>query len=109
MRVDPIALRALLIGYAHSGTVITYGEVADTLGHRWSQDFGTSLIRALSILAAENKKAGEPLLMCLVVNKATRLPGHGFYESIGHGNANTTLQRSLLDEEVKRCRLWSWQ
>jgi hypothetical protein len=53
-------------------------------------------------LIAENKKAGEPLLSCLVVNKVTRLPGKGFDETSGHGNMEAAMQRKLFDEELTR-------
>jgi predicted RNase H-like nuclease len=107
--VDPIWLRAFLIDRARLGSPITYGGVAAALGYRWSQGFGTSLTRALGKLAVENRKASEPLLMCLVVNKTSRMPGSGFYESIGSGDADHTMQQVLLDREVELCRQWSWR
>ncbi len=78
------------------------------LNFPWSQGFGASLTPALNILAVENRTAGEPLLMCLVVNKATRIPGQGFYDRVGHGDADAGTRRRLLAEEVERCRLWKW-
>jgi hypothetical protein len=47
--------------------------------------------------------------MCLVVNKETRLPGKGFYENIGCGQADGAMQRDLLRQEVERCRRWQWR
>ncbi len=82
-RVDPGELRRLLINRARKGELITYGEVAAAFGEQWHQGFGSSLKRALDLLGAENKAAGEPLLMVLVVNKNTRQPGAGFYAEIG--------------------------
>lgn len=108
-RVDPIWLRAFLIARARSGSKITYGGVAAALGYRWSQGFGASLTHALDKLAVENREAGEPLLMCLVVNKTTRMPGSGFYESTGNGSANHAAQQVLLDREIERCRQWTWK
>jgi predicted RNase H-like nuclease len=107
-RVDPAKLRDLLVRRARLGRAITYGEVAAHFGHRWSQGVGASLTSALRVLAAENETAGEPLLMCLVVSKETRIPGEGFYECIGNGGAGTTLKRRLFDQAVERCRVWPW-
>lgn len=107
--VNPATLRDLLVDRAGSGQPITYGEVAAALGYEWSQGFGASLARALDRLAQANRKAGEPLLMCLVVNKATRLPGQGFFDKIGHGRADAMQQRVLFNGEVERCRIWPWR
>jgi predicted RNase H-like nuclease len=107
--VDPMTLRALLVDRARSGIPITYGEAAAALGHRWNQGVGASLTRALDTLIAENKKAGEPLLSCLVVNKVTRLPGKGFNETSGHGKTEAAMQRKLFDKELNRCRQWPWR
>jgi predicted RNase H-like nuclease len=107
-RVDPTWLRAFLVGRARSGSPITYGGVAAALGYRWSQGFGTSLMRALKKLEIENKEAGEPLLMCLVVNKSSRIPGSGLYESLGCRGANYAMQQIVLEREIERCRQWSW-
>ena len=106
--VDPAWLRRFLVDRSQNGHLIAYGDVASALGFPWSQGFGTSLIRALNILGTENRAAGEPLLMCLVVNKATRLPGQGFYDRLGHGDANAETQRRLLIEQVEQCRRWHW-
>ena len=108
-RVDPGWLRSFLVGRARSGTPITYGGVAEALGCRWTQGFGTSLMRALKTLEVENRNAREPLLMCLVVNKSTRLPGDGFYKYLGSGDASHATKRILHDREIERCQQWSWQ
>jgi predicted RNase H-like nuclease len=107
--VNPATLRVLLVDRARSGQPITYGEVAAALRCEWSQGFGASLARALDRLAQANRKAGEPLLMCLVVNKATRLPGQGFFDKIGHSRADAMQQRVLFNGEVERCRTWPWR
>lgn len=108
-RVDLAMLRGLLIERARSGAPITYSEVATALGHRWSQGFGASLVRALDALFVANEDAGEPSLMCLVVNRKTGLPGKGFYKRFHHGGADDITQRNLFAREVERCRGWSWR
>jgi len=107
-RVDPGKLRELLVGRAQCGGTITYGAVAAEFGFAWSQGFGASLKRVLNVLADENRCSGEPLLMCLVVNKDTGIPGPGFYAAIGCGSADLQLQRQIFGRERARCREWSW-
>ena len=107
-RVDPGKLRELLVQHARSGGTITYAAVAAAFGSPWSQGFGASLKRSLNALADENRRSGEPLLMCLVVNKVTRIPGLGFYAAVGCGSADLQLQREIFDRELARCREWSW-
>jgi hypothetical protein len=107
-RVEPSELRRLLIDVAKRGELITYGAVAAAFNERWHQGFGSSLKKALNMLGYENKAAGEPLLMALVVNKDTRQPGSGFYEEIGEPGADFLRRTELLELEANRCRDWTW-
>ncbi|HVA11833.1 MAG TPA: DUF429 domain-containing protein [Stellaceae bacterium] len=106
--VDLEILRTLLIARARKAAPIAYGEVAEVFAQRWTRGFGSSLTRALNQLAIQNRTTGEPLLMCLVINKETRLPGKGYYDEIGRGNADLAMQRKLFAEEIERCRKWHW-
>ncbi len=107
-QVDTFKLRELLVQRARCGETITYGAVAAELGFAWSQGFGASLKRALNALADENRVSGEPLLMCLVVNKDTGIPGPGFYAATGYGDAGLPMQREIFGCELALCREWSW-
>ena len=107
-RVDRIALRAFLIECARSDIVVEYGQVATRFGQPWSRGFSSSLTSALDALGVENTRAGEPLLMCLVVNKTTRQPGQKYFATIGHGSTDAAGQASAHSEEVDRCRRWPW-
>ncbi len=76
-------LRRYLVKIAREGRTVTYGEVAKEFGVKWSQGALSSLTAALSKLGEENMVGKEPLLMALVVNKKSRLPGQGFFNAIG--------------------------
>lgn len=108
-RVRPEDLRAFLIERARVKARVTYGDVASAFGFAWTQGFGASLKAALQAVDRDNTERGEPMLMCLVVNKATRLPGHGFYERIGEGGADTRRREALVDQETVRCAAWDWR
>lgn len=102
------ALRTLLIETARARGLLTYGEVAAAFGFRWTQGFGASLKVALGEVNAENRLHGEPMLMALVVNKQSRLPGQGFYDLLGEGLADLEQRRDLLAREAARCAAWRW-
>jgi hypothetical protein len=114
-RVDRRALRKLLIERAASETVITYGEVAEQFGFPWTQGFASSLNSALNALGSDNRRKGEPLLMCLVVNKKTRRPGPGYYAQLamlGDGGEPALFTAAQAEKhflnEVRQCRRWPW-
>lgn len=93
-------LRQLLID--RQGRPITYGDVAKSLGHEWGLPIMGSLFGALTVLGEEDRSCGQPLLCALVVNKATRLPGPGFFEKFfPHAqtrSARAALHRAILNE-----------
>ncbi len=106
--VDVGALHILLVERAKTGSLISYGEVAGAFDHRWSQGFGASLKVALGAIDAGNLAAGEPRLMCLVVNATSRKPGEGFFELLGEGASGNDRRREVLEIEVSRCAAWRW-
>lgn len=80
----PEALRSLLVAAARDRRVMTYAEVGAAFGiQRWTQGATTQLSPVLARLGLENRKQNEPLLMALVVNKSSGLPGPGFFRLIG--------------------------
>jgi len=107
-RVDRVALRAFLVECARSDIVVEYGQVATRFGQPWSRGSSSSLTSALDALGVENTRAGEPLLMCLAVNKATRQPGQKYFDTIGHGSTDAAGQTSAHRREVDRCQRWPW-
>jgi len=106
--LNPDDLRAFLISRVRNAGLVTYGEVAEAFGHSWSQGFGSSLKKALRAVSETNVRRGEPQLMCLIVNKESRLPGDGFFESAGFRVLDSTAKKEFLDRELERCRKWDW-
>ncbi|PVE25788.1 hypothetical protein DC522_03170 [Microvirga sp. KLBC 81] len=107
-RLNPDDLRAFLISRAQKAQIVTYGEVADAFGHAWSQGFGSSLKSALRVVSETNARNGEPQLMCLIVNKESRLPGDGFFESAGFTSHDKDHKEEFLRGELARCCKWNW-
>jgi predicted RNase H-like nuclease len=101
-------LRAFLIQKAAERQLVTYGEVAAAFGFTWTQGFGASLKAALKLVNTDNVANDEPMLMCLVVNQTSRIPGDGYFQLIGERNADLTRRRLLLDRELDRCAAWPW-
>ena len=108
-RVKVDALRYLLVERARAESLISYGEVAAAFGRRWSQGFGASLKVSLEALDESNLRAGEPRLMCLVVNARSRMPGDGFFERLGESAAGDERRRDVLAGEISRCASWLWE
>jgi predicted RNase H-like nuclease len=107
-RVSADELRALLVTVARSNSLITYGEVASHFGFPWTQGFGASLKAALNQLGDENAARMEPLLMCLVVNKETRIPGPGFFNRLRENEGERGPEAARFGAERKRCQSWDW-
>ena len=101
-------LRVLLVTVARSNSLVTYGEVAAHFGFPWTQGFGASLKAALNQLGDENAARMEPLLMCLVVNKETRIPGPGFFSRLGEIEGERGTDAARFGAERKRCQAWDW-
>jgi len=77
--VDVDALEALLIGAAHGRRSMTYAEVLAHFGIRITPRRVYALCRDLGAVSERNRARGEPELAVLVVRKADRLPGEGFF------------------------------
>ncbi len=77
--VDIDALEALLIEAARERRSMTYAEVLAHFGIRITPRRVYALCRDLGEVCARNRARGEPELAVLVVRKADRLPGEGFF------------------------------
>jgi hypothetical protein len=77
--VDAAALEALLIEAAQGRRSMTYAEVLAHFGIRITPRRVFALCRDLGEVCARNRARGEPELAVLVVRKADRLPGDGFF------------------------------
>ena len=107
-RVGVGELRGLLIGMARTRPTVSYGEVAAHFEVPWSLKFGSSLVRRLNELGSENRQAGEPLLMSLVVNAKTQRPGGGFFQSAGATHASEAEQHAFVTHHAERCFAHAW-
>jgi hypothetical protein len=77
--VDIDALERLLIEAARARTSMTYAEVLAHFGIKITPRRVFALCRDLGEVCARNRARGEPELAVLVVRKADRLPGEGFF------------------------------
>ena len=77
--VDADALEALLMEAARGRRSMTYAEVLAHFGIRITPRRVFALCRDLGEVCARNRARGEPELAVLVVRKADRLPGEGFF------------------------------
>ena len=72
-------VRALLVATARRGEAISYSEMLDALGHRFTRPKMRALCRTLDAIDAAGAAAGEPELAVLVVRESDRLPGQGWW------------------------------
>jgi hypothetical protein len=79
--VDIDALEALLVEAARDRRSMTYAEVLAHFGIKVAPRRVFALGRDLGEVCARNRARGEPELAVLVVRKADRLPGEGFFHS----------------------------
>ena len=77
--VEVDALEALLVAAARARCSMTYAEVLAHFGMRITPRRVFALCRDLGEVCARNRDRGEPELAVLVVRKADRLPGEGFF------------------------------
>jgi hypothetical protein len=80
--VDVDALEALLIDAARARRSMSYAEVLAHFGIRITPRRVFALCRDLGEVCARNRARGEPELAVLVVRKADRLPGEGFFHTL---------------------------
>jgi hypothetical protein len=77
--VDTDRLEALLVEAARARRSLTYAEVLAHFGIRITPRRVFALCRDLGVVCERNRARGEPELAVLVVRKADRLPGEGFF------------------------------
>jgi hypothetical protein len=85
--VDIDRLEALLIEAARARRSLTYAEVLAHFGIKITPRRVYALCRDLGVVCARNRARGEPELAVLVVRKADRLPGEGFFHSLWRDGA----------------------
>jgi hypothetical protein len=85
--VDVDELERLLIAAARARRSLTYAEVLAHFGIGITPRRVFALCRDLGAVCARNRARGEPELAVLVVRKADRLPGEGFFHSLWRDGA----------------------
>jgi len=85
--VDVDRLEALLIEAARARRSLTYAQVLAHFGLRITPRRVYALCRDLGAVCERNRARGEPELAVLVVRKADRLPGEGFFHSLWRDGA----------------------
>ena len=105
---DEKSLRTRLVTAARAGDTLTYGEVARQFGVRWSQGASTALTATLKLICKENLRRREPQLMALVVNRSSRMPGLGYFQTLGIGRTPQSELRVLHRRELTKIWTFAW-
>jgi hypothetical protein len=80
---DPAEVRAYLVAAARAGVALSYGELLEHLGYRFSRPKMRALCAILGEIDREAEARGEPELAVLVVRASDGLPGQGWWVSGG--------------------------
>jgi hypothetical protein len=109
--VDVEALEALLIEAARGRRSMTYAEVLAHFGIRITPRRVFALCRDLGEVCARNRARGEPELAVLVVRKADRLPGEGFFhacwrDGLYEGPSSGAAAQAFIRTETERVFAW---
>lgn len=106
-------VRALLIAAARRGEALSYSDLLDRLGHRFTRPKMRALCRTLDAIDAASAAAGEPGLAVLVVREADKLPGQGwwtagppFREEYGGAWAGPEALAFVRQQQERAFRFW---
>ena len=80
---DPAEVRAHLVAAAKAGIALSYGEILEHLGYRFSRPKMRQLCAMLGEIDREAEARGEPELAVLVVRASDGLPGQGWWVAGG--------------------------
>ena len=83
---DPDEVRAHLIAAARAQVALTYGELLEHLGYRFSRPKMRQLCVILGAVDDQAVAQGEPELAVLVVRQSDGIPGQGWWTSGGGRN-----------------------
>jgi hypothetical protein len=84
---DPAEVRAHLVAAAKAGHPLSYGELLEHLGYRFSRPKMRQLCAMLGEIDREAGLRGEPELAVLVVRASDGLPGQGWWVASEGGAA----------------------
>jgi hypothetical protein len=82
---DPQEVRAHLVAVAKAGVALSYGELIEHLGYRFSRTKMRALCAMLGDIDRAAMMRGEPELAVLVVRQSDGIPGQGWW--IGGGGS----------------------
>jgi hypothetical protein len=80
---DPGEVRAHLVAAARAGVALSYGELLEHLGYRFSRPKMRALCAMLGEIDREAETRGEPELAVLVVRASDGIPGQGWWVAGG--------------------------
>jgi len=83
---DLAEVRAHLVAAAKAGVALSYGEILEHLGYRFSRPKMRQLCAMLGEIDREAALRGEPELAVLVVRASDRIPGQGWWVAGGGRN-----------------------
>lgn len=76
---DPVEVRAHLVAAAKAGVALSYGELLEHLGYRFTRPKMRALCVMLDEIDREAEARGEPELAVLVVRASDGIPGQGWW------------------------------
>ena len=79
MLAEPEEVRAHLVAAAQAGEALSYGELLEQLGYRFTRPKMRALCKLLAHVDEEAEARGEPELAVLVVRQSDGLPGQGWW------------------------------
>ena len=82
---DPQEVRAHLVAAAKAGVALSYGELLEHLGYRFSRPKMRALCAMLGEIDRAARMRGEPELAVLVVRQSDGIPGQGWW--VGGGGS----------------------
>ncbi|HYN46720.1 MAG TPA: ribose-phosphate pyrophosphokinase [Allosphingosinicella sp.] len=97
---DPAEVRAHLIAAARAGVALSYGELLEHLGYRFSRPKMRALCAMLGEIDREAEARGEPELAVLVVRASDGIPGQGWW--VGGGGSSRNYQGPWEGPEAAR-------
>ena len=80
---DPNEVRLHLVAAAEAGVALTYSELLERLGYRFSRPKMRALCAILGAVDEEAAARGEPELAVLVVRQSDGIPGQGWWVAGG--------------------------
>ena len=81
---DVARVRAILLDAARAGEAVSYSDVLNQLGTRFTRPQMRAFCQTLGAIDRAGAAAGEPQLAVLVVRESDRLPGQGWWTEYAH-------------------------